>query len=417
MEMRKAGAEKCGLTIVVTGAVFAVFIITRLWRLMDIPFGLHTDETSMAYSAWCLSQYGVDRHLNSMPVYLLNFGGGQSPLYPYLLAALFKIFDFHLALIRIPSLIFSLLTLIFGMGIVRLIYPDQRYAFLITGALVTISPYFIMAGRLGLDCNLMLGCSTVFLYCFLRAIGSGRKRWYAMAGVSGGIMLYSYALSYLMLPLFLMMALIYVIVVHKFSFWNWLIMAIPLGILSFPLVLEQIVNLYDLSPIRLGIFTITKMDSYRASEFERFSFESLRIALQDIFIGDMWLHNSIPGYLNLYWLSIPLAMFGLIGTIIKWISSFKRRELLQNVFVLFWFLAVLFVVCHIYPCINQVNSIFFTYAFFVTEGIVLTTGFCSKAVKRVVTSVIVFVYLLCFFRFGSYYFRGVYHRSLSASIF
>ena len=77
MEMRKAGAEKCGLTIVVTGAVFAVFIITRLWRLMDIPFGLHTDETSMAYSAWCLSQYGVDRHLNSMPVYLLNFGGGQ----------------------------------------------------------------------------------------------------------------------------------------------------------------------------------------------------------------------------------------------------------------------------------------------------------------------------------------------------
>lgn len=151
----------------------------------------------------------MDRYLNSWPVYLLNFGGGQSPLYAYLLAGLFKFFGFHLVLIRIPSVVFSLLTLAFGMGISRLLYPGERHAPFITGALVTIGPYFIMAGRLGLDCNLMLGCSAIFLYCFLRAVASGQNRWYIAAGISGGIMLYSYALSYLMLPIFLIMAMGY----------------------------------------------------------------------------------------------------------------------------------------------------------------------------------------------------------------
>lgn len=359
------------LPYVLMAVLLGLFAVTRLWRLATIPSGLHLDETSMAYSAWCLSQYGVDRYLNSWPIYLLNFGGGQSLLYAYLLAGLFKLFGFHMILIRIPGVLFSLLTLLFGMAVARMIFPEHRYAPFITGAVVTVCPYFIMAGRIGLDCNLMLGCSAVFLYCFLKAVETGKKRWYAAAGVSGGIMLYSYALSYLMLPLFLVFALIYVCAVRRFSFIKWLVMAVPMGLLAIPLILEQIVNIFGLEPFRLGIFTITRMDSYRASEFGRFSLESLKVALQDIFVGDTWLHNSVPGFPNLYWIGIPLAVAGMAGIIRRLVLSVRQRQASGAVFVLLWFLAVLLVVCHIYPCINQVNSIFLAYGLLVTEGILL----------------------------------------------
>lgn len=388
------------------GAILAVFAVTRLWRLMTIPSGLHMDETAMAYNAWCLSQYGVDRYLYSWPVYLLNFGGGQSPLYPYLLAGLFGMFGFHPILIRIPGAIFSLLTLVCGMLTVKRIYPEHKYAPYIAGALITVCPYFIMAGRVGLDCNLMLGCSTLFLYCFLRAIESGRKAWYVAAGVSGGVMLYSYALSYLMLPLFLLLALIYVILVRKFSFSGWLVMALPMGIMAVPLILEQVVNLFGLEPFRLGVFTITRMDSYRASEFGGFSLTSLGVALRDIFVGDTWRHNSIPGYPNLYLPAIPLAVIGVCGVLRKLVVSVRGKKAAGPVFILLWFLAVLSVVCFIYPCINQVNSIFFAYAVLVTEGILTVVGL--KGCGRVIGGCIAAVFAVCFVRFGSYYYLGGY---------
>lgn len=50
--------------------LLCVFAITRLWRILTIPSGFHLDEAGMAYDAWCLSQYGVDRYLKSFPVYL-----------------------------------------------------------------------------------------------------------------------------------------------------------------------------------------------------------------------------------------------------------------------------------------------------------------------------------------------------------
>ena len=59
---------------------------------MDIPYGIHIDEAGMGYDAWSLQKYHVDRWLNHFPVYLINFGGGQSALYAYLCAMFIKLF-------------------------------------------------------------------------------------------------------------------------------------------------------------------------------------------------------------------------------------------------------------------------------------------------------------------------------------
>ncbi|MGN0167132.1 MAG: ArnT family glycosyltransferase [Acetatifactor sp.] len=384
-----------------------VFAVTRLWRLLTLPSGFHSDEAGMAYDAWCLSQYGVDRYLKSFPVYLTNFGEGQSALYAYLTAGLFRLFGFHEILIRIPGVFFSFLTLIFGMLLVRKIFPGRPYLVLGAGFLLTVCPYFILASRFGLDCNLMLGASTVFLYFFANALGTGKYRYYILAGITGGLTLYSYILSYLMMPLFLLLSLIYVISIRRFSFQKWVAMAIPMFLLAFPLILTQCINLFDWEEMQLGIFTLTKLEGYRSSELQPVSLGSFKLVVNDIFIGDMWVHNSIPGIPNMYWISIPLIVIGLTHTIYKTVISFRRRSLDITVLALWWFLSVFFIVCHITPCINQLNSIFFVLVLFVVDAVSLIPPlrkWGSAAIKASIAG----IYVFCFFRFATYYYLGQY---------
>lgn len=61
----------------------------------DIPRGWNVDEAGIAYDAWCIAKYGVDRFRYPYPVMFMNYGGGgQSSLYTYMTAILFKFLIF-----------------------------------------------------------------------------------------------------------------------------------------------------------------------------------------------------------------------------------------------------------------------------------------------------------------------------------
>ena len=146
-------------------------------------------------------------------IYFLNFDGGQSAMYTYLGAILVKIFGYSLFLIRIPAVLFGLLTLIFGTLLAKEI-GGKRFSVLIA-LLITICPYFLMASRWGLDCNLMLGLFTVSIYTLLKAIKCGKIKLYVLSGILFGLTLYTYALSYIIIPLVLLGIVIYLIYTKK----------------------------------------------------------------------------------------------------------------------------------------------------------------------------------------------------------
>ncbi len=131
MEQKKAAREglrtKSMLKILCFAGILLLFLVTRVWQLTLLPFGLHADEAGMAYDAWCLSQYGVDRYLKPWPVYLINFGGGQNALYTFVCAVLMKIFGCSIQVIRAPAVIFSFLNLFFGMKLAEKLYPGRIF--------------------------------------------------------------------------------------------------------------------------------------------------------------------------------------------------------------------------------------------------------------------------------------------------
>ena len=95
-----------------------IFLLTRLISITELPKGLHIDEVSMGYNTWALTNFGTDRYGVSMPIYFNNAGSGQSSLYVYLAVLISKIFGYSVLSLRIVSVIFGAILLIFGTKVV-----------------------------------------------------------------------------------------------------------------------------------------------------------------------------------------------------------------------------------------------------------------------------------------------------------
>lgn len=93
-------------------ACAALFV--HLFQITKIPNGIHVDEMGMGYDAWCLAHFGVDRYLKAYPVYLMNFGGGQSALYAYLCIPFVKWFGLSPLSIRLPGILLYMISLFCG---------------------------------------------------------------------------------------------------------------------------------------------------------------------------------------------------------------------------------------------------------------------------------------------------------------
>ena len=126
-------------------------VITRIIGFGDIPIGINVDEAGTMQDAYCIANFGTDRFGNSYPVYMINYGGGQSALYTYLAAILIKIFGYSLTVVRIPALVFSIIYLIFAFLITK-DFKNKKLA-IIVEFIAVIVPWHFMQSRWALDCN------------------------------------------------------------------------------------------------------------------------------------------------------------------------------------------------------------------------------------------------------------------------
>lgn len=167
MNKLKELIKKFKLNIVCIILIVLLAIFLRLYKLEQIPDGVNVDEAGMASDAFCLLNFRVDRALNKLPVYFVNFGGGQSVLYGYITAIFIKLLGFNLTSIRITAFIFNIIAIILCYFMIKK-HIGEKSALLVT-LLLTINPWNMMASRWGLDCNLLAPCLIISLFFLLRA--------------------------------------------------------------------------------------------------------------------------------------------------------------------------------------------------------------------------------------------------------
>ncbi|MCI9139411.1 MAG: glycosyltransferase family 39 protein [Lachnospiraceae bacterium] len=393
--------------------LLVLFAFSRIYRLGQVPFGMHCDEMGMAYDAWSLALDHVDRYRKKMPFYLINFGGGQSIMYAYMAGALMLFFDYSITLVRIPAVVMGFCTLVGGFFITKEITGSKKTAF-ITAFFITVCPWYIMSQRWGLDCFLMLGFITISMYFLILALKREKTIFYFLSGGCFGLTLYTYALAYVIVPLFLCLCFFYTGWTKKLLLKKWIIFAVPLFLLAAPLLVMIIINTFELPEIAATYFTIPRIPMYRGDDV------NIRTFLHNfhIFItmvtydkNPVLIYNALPPFGSLFYFSIPFLVYGLALCIMTVFKKENRKNFSLLAFPLFLFISVLFTNLFVNDTnLNKINPAFLSIAFFMAVAV---ENICKIYKKWIFFFLL--LYLGSFWVFCNFYFKEydkVYEQEL-----
>ena len=376
--------------------ILAVGIITRIIGFGQIPKGINVDEAGTMYDAYCIANYGTDRFENAFPVYMINYGGGQSALYTYLAAIFIKIFGFNLTAVRLPALIFSIIYMIFAFLLTK-DFKNKKVAILVE-FLIAIVPWHFMQSRWALDCNLMSAMMLISIYALIKA---KRKAGFILAGILFGITLYSYALSYIVIPIFLIVLLAYMIYAKKIKISQIICLFIPIVILAIPLILNLLVNAGIIPEIKLSWISILKMWEFRSNEITISNIGTNLIEfVKSMFAFDRNNYNAFPQFGTLYYISIPFAVIGLWQSIQSLRKDFKEKKISADLIMAIIFISVFILGLFIEPGINRINAIYISLIYYTALGI----AYIIQR-KKYVGIIIISAYTLVFIVFLWYYFN------------
>lgn len=185
--------------------IFLLFLLTRLYKIAEIPLSIYWDEASIGYNAYSISSDLKDEWGKFLPLHFRAFGEFKLPVYIYTTAIFTKIFGLNEFSVRIPAVLFSF-------GVIVLIYLlserllKDRMISLLSVFFITISPWFFIFSRTGYEATAGLMFYLLATYFFIL----GDKRgWYILASVISFILsAYSYNSFRVIAPLTLLISIL-----------------------------------------------------------------------------------------------------------------------------------------------------------------------------------------------------------------
>ena len=375
-----------------TAVVLTCFAFVLFYKVTEIPVPYNVDEAGTTYDALSLLHYGVDRYLYKNPVYFINFGGGQSALYTYLTVLTCRLLGYSVLSVRLPAVIFSLVSALCFAHLMR--KRSGENAAVLSLALFCMVPFSLMHSRWGLDAFLLFPMLIISCTALHEAVTTQKKGMFLLSGILLGITLYTYAISYIFLPLFLTLLLPYLIKSKKISRSRLFALGIPLFLLAVPLMLMLAVNRGLISEIRTSLFSIPRLPVYRRGEI---SFGNIpayfRLSRDNIFyrllINDRLAFNTIPRFGTLFHFNLPFIILGFILCMRNGICPSSEEDFPIDFMILCAFFSALFTSLLVKDVnMNKANEIYFPLIWFLCSGIVnllqkkrtaciLTLAFCA----------------------------------------
>ncbi|MBI3342440.1 hypothetical protein HY024_04940, partial [Candidatus Curtissbacteria bacterium] len=106
--------------------IFIATFFFRSFKLSTVPFGLYIDETSIGYNAFSIVSTGKDEYGKKFPLFFAAFGEYKLPVYIYSVALVQLIAGPTDLSVRLPALIYGLLSVIFVYYLTREVLEDAK---------------------------------------------------------------------------------------------------------------------------------------------------------------------------------------------------------------------------------------------------------------------------------------------------
>lgn len=330
--------------------ILFVGVLLRVCFLGAHPIGLHHDEAYMGYETWALLNYGMDSNCYSWPVYFISWSSGMNVLYSYLSIPFVALFGLNQFSIRIVQALFGCLSLPLFYALLRKFLNENESLFGLL--LLAINPWHVSMSRWALESNLapFFVLLTTFLLCeYLE----GNKKALFFAALSIGLSLYSYAILWMFLPLYLLAFLFVAIYTGKFKPGKEIIPAlITLILLATPLFLFLAVNYGLLPEMNILCFSIPKLPDFRGGEVGGSLIDNI-ILLLDMLLRQ----NGYPGATsiqlsgNYYLLLTPFIIYGFIICLKRFMELLKTKEFNYESIIFIWFICAIIIASTI-PLLN-----------------------------------------------------------------
>lgn len=292
------------------------FLITRLYKISEIPASVYWDEASIGYNAYSIAQTGKDEWGKVLPLHFKAFGETKLPIYIYIVSLSIKIFGLNEFAIRLPVVIFSLITVIVIFLLARKI-TNNSYVGLLSSFLATISPWLFIFSRTGYEaiiglCFFLLG---VFLYlCYKRG-----SYFLIISSIFFIFSAYSYNAFRILYILILPVLIFYTIYFYRNHFTKVLPGIVIALSLTFFSLLPIITSFDKLGSSRLeavGIFNGNKKTTEIVKQFIVNYSKHLDPKFL-FFKGDINLRSQQKDFGQLYLLNAPFFIIGIVTLLRK----------------------------------------------------------------------------------------------------
>ena len=382
---------------------FAVGVFVRIFRFAQIPSGYNQDEAFAAYEAFSLINYGVDSAGYHNPTYFVSWGSGMNVLESYLAMPLFMLFGFCEGVFRLPQLICGILSMPALYSLLKRLFGNKTAT--VGLGVLAICPWHIMLCRWGLESNL---APAFLLFGLLFLVkGADKNAYFLLSALFYGLALYSYSITWLAVPIMLLVFGLYIIKsVPKIKPIYIVGAAIILFVFALPHILFLLINNGFIPEIRTEILSIPKMVEMRTGEISLknlFSVDGYKNLFTILFFQKDGLVWNSTKYGLFYRFSIFFFVFGIIKLILNVVRDFKAKRFSGSYFVLGGFLASVFV-CMLLKGINinKSNCMHLFTLMIITMGI---TALIEGAKNRkTIKTAIVILYAVSFVYFSSFYF-------------
>lgn len=350
-----------------------IAVIVRTYKFGLVPGGFNQDGAMASVDAKALADYGTDRYGMSYPVHLTAWGYGQmSALLSYLMVPFIKIMGLNPVSARLPQLIVSLL----GLAALYFFCRDAfgKKAALIVFAFGSIAPWHILQSRWALDCNLYPHFFIFGIFFLNRALDSKRRKLLlCLSMIMFGLCMYCYGVSIYTMPLFLVLACIYLLIKKRVNIKEAILALVVWLTVAWPFITVMAINFFGWETIEIGPFTLAYFpDSVRSNDILLFSDNfinqlkyNILSMVQVVFsqAEDLpW--NNIPAFGSIYLFSLPFTILGFAYTILR----LKKSD--GAVLLLFFFITGLWCgICTNGVNINRINIIFYPQIMFTGLGI------------------------------------------------
>lgn len=155
-------------------AVSVLVVVSYLYDVPRNPVGFFVDEASIAYNAHTVAQHGRDEYGSFFPLYFRAFGEYKSPVYIYLLSAVFWLTGPTVLVARMLSAVAGL-TAVLLLAVLGARLTGQRIVGLILFISAGLTPWLFEISRLVFEVALLPAILGLFLLQLEKA--AKRRHW------------------------------------------------------------------------------------------------------------------------------------------------------------------------------------------------------------------------------------------------